>query len=221
MTANLLEAARWFVVMTAELVVLFLALSFLIGLLQAWVPEEKVRLVFEKRSLGGAYVGGAVLGALTPFCSCSTIPVLAGLLRSGAPFGPTMTFLFASPLLDPVVLGLLAFVSHLSDGLPAIPDQDLGNGIISVPGAFTVLTLPDTFVRGQIRSWNVAMQRELRWGFVGEAAYVGTRQIDQLGFRELNWSPIGGGQAGRQLNAKFGRTGQTMFRSSFPVASRS
>jgi uncharacterized protein len=113
MTANLLEATRWFVVVTAELVVLFLALSFLIGLLQAWVPEEKVRLVFEKRSPVGPYVGGAVLGALTPFCTCSSIPVLAGLLRSGAPFGPTMTFLFASPLLDPVVLGLLAFVIGL------------------------------------------------------------------------------------------------------------
>jgi uncharacterized protein len=113
MTANLLEATRWFVVMTAELVALFLALSFLIGLLQAWVPEEKVRLMFEKRRPVGAYVGGAALGAITPFCSCSGIPILAGLLRSGAPFGPTMAFLFASPLLDPVVLGLLAFVIGL------------------------------------------------------------------------------------------------------------
>src|SRR5262249_35194931 len=50
---------------------------------------------------------------------------------------------------------------------------------------------------------------ELKWGFVGEAAYVGTRQIDQLGFRELNWSPINGGAAGRQLNQQFGRTAQT------------
>jgi uncharacterized membrane protein YraQ (UPF0718 family) len=113
MTANLIEATRWFVVTTAELVVLFLALSFLIGLLGAWVPEEKVRLMFEKHGSLGAYLGGASLGALTPFCSCSTIPVLAGLLRSGAPFGPTMTFLFASPLLDPVVLALLAFVIGL------------------------------------------------------------------------------------------------------------
>jgi uncharacterized protein len=48
--------------------------------------------------------------AVTPFCSYSTVPVLVGLLRSGAPFGPTMAFLFASPLLDPVVLGVLAFV---------------------------------------------------------------------------------------------------------------
>jgi hypothetical protein len=138
-------------------------------------------------------------------------------LRAG--FGVTNDpYALARPLRTnhPGVLNLLlqapnslAFVSHLSDGIPAIPDPDLGNGIIAVPGAITVLTLPDTFVRGQIRSWNVAMQRELRWGFVGEAAYVGTRQIDQLGFRELNWSPIGGGQAGRQLNEKFGRTGQT------------
>ena len=78
-----------------------------------------------------------------------------------------------------------------------------------MPSPITVFTLPDNFVRGHIRSWNVAVQKELRWGFAGEAAYVGTRQIDQLGFQELNWSPIGGGQAGRQLNQKFGRTGQT------------
>jgi uncharacterized membrane protein YraQ (UPF0718 family) len=113
MMANLLEAAGWFAVMTAELVVLFLALSFLIGLLQAWVPEEKVRLMFEKHGPVGAYVGGALLGAITPFCSYSTIPVLVGLLRSRAPFGPTMAFLFASPLLDPIVLGVLAFVIGL------------------------------------------------------------------------------------------------------------
>ena len=144
-------------------------------------------------------------------------PTHRTVLRAG--FGVTNDpYALARPLRTnhPGVLNLLlqapnslAFVSHLSDGIPVIPDPDLGNGIISVPGAITVLTLSDTFVRGQIRSWNAAMQRELRWGFVGEAAYVGTRQIDQLGFRELNWSPIGGGQAGRQLNERFGRTGQT------------
>jgi hypothetical protein len=103
----------------------------------------------------------------------------------------------------------LAYVSRTSEGVPLIPDPDLGNGIIPVPSPITVFTLPDEFTRGYIRSWNVAFQKELRWGFVGEAAYVGTRQIDQLGFRELNWSPINGGQAGRQLNQRFGRAGQT------------
>src|SRR5699024_12479354 len=45
--------------------------------------------------------------ALTPFCSCSTIPILAGLLSSKAPFGPSMSFLIASPLLNPVIVILL------------------------------------------------------------------------------------------------------------------
>ena len=61
-----------------------------------------------------------------------------------------------------------------------------------------------TSSRGTCRS-----RRSCSWGFVGEAAYVATRQIDQLGERELNWSPIGGGNAGRQLFQKFGRTAET------------
>ena len=112
-------------------------------------------------------------------------------LRAG--FGITNDpYALARPLRTnhPAVLNLLldapnslAFVSRTSEGIPAIPDPDLGNGIIPVPSPITVFTLPDEFNRGQIRSWNVAFQKELRWGFVGEAAYVGTRQIDQLGFR--------------------------------------
>ena len=110
MAGGLAETGRWFLVTTAELVALFLALSLLVGLLQAWLPEEKVRSLFERRRPITGYLVGAALGAVTPFCSYSTIPVLAGLLRSGAPFGPTMAFLFASPLLDPVVLGVLVFL---------------------------------------------------------------------------------------------------------------
>lgn len=110
MAGSLAATARWFLVTSAELAALFLALSFLVGLLQAWLPEEKVRSMFERRRPVAGYLVGAALGAVTPFCSYSTIPVLAGLLRSGAPFGPTMAFLFASPLLDPVVLGVLVFL---------------------------------------------------------------------------------------------------------------
>ena len=138
-------------------------------------------------------------------------------LRAG--FGVTNDpYSLARPLRTnhPAVLNLLldapnslSYVSRTADGIPLIADPVLGNGLISVPSPITVFTLPDEFKRGQIRSWNVAFQKELRWGLVGEAAYVGTRQIDQLGFKELNWSPIGAGPAGRQLNQQFGRTGQT------------
>jgi hypothetical protein len=96
-----------------------------------------------------------------------------------------------------------------SDGVPEAPNPDLGNGIIPIQRNVGAITIPKKFNRGYIKSWNAAVQKELKRGFVAEAAYVATRQIDQLGFLELNWSPIGGGPAGRQLNQKFGRTAQT------------
>jgi uncharacterized membrane protein YraQ (UPF0718 family) len=109
-TQTLLETGRFFLILSAELVALFLGISFLVGLLQAWIPEEKVRGLLKTKNPVVGYATGTLLGAATPFCSCSTIPVLAGLLRSGAPFGPTISFLVASPLLNPVILGLLVFV---------------------------------------------------------------------------------------------------------------
>jgi TonB dependent receptor len=117
----------------------------------------------------------------------------------------------------PILLNLVvqapnnfSWAGRTADGVPPVADADLGNGVIPIPGNVTAFTIPSDFNRGYIRSFNVAVQRELRWGFVAEAAYVGTRQIDQLGYRQLNWSPIGGGQAGRQLNRQFGRTASTL-----------
>ena len=110
MSDSLLVAGRWFLILTAELVALFLAVSFLVGLLQAWVSEERIRSLLARKSRSASYVAGAALGAITPFCSCSTVPLLAGLLRSRAPFGPSMAFLIASPLLHPVILGLMVLL---------------------------------------------------------------------------------------------------------------
>src|SRR5699024_12322526 len=50
---------------------------------------------------------GPFFGAVTPFCSCSTMPILAGLLNSKVPFGPSMSFLIASPLMNPVMIFML------------------------------------------------------------------------------------------------------------------
>jgi hypothetical protein len=74
----------------------------------------------------------------------------------------------------------------------------------------SVITLPDEFKRGYVQSWNLTLQKELKWGFVGEAGYVATRQIRQLGLLDQNWAPLGAGQKGRQLFSKFGRTAATL-----------
>ncbi|MBE3588688.1 MAG: permease, partial [Thermoanaerobacteraceae bacterium] len=104
---SLAAAGKYFMVIAGELLVLFIGISFLIALLQEFVPEETVRRVLTKPGRGWRSVLGAALGAVTPFCSCSTVPILVGLLNGGAPFGASMSFLLASPLLNPVILGLI------------------------------------------------------------------------------------------------------------------
>jgi len=103
---NLAVAANFFLEIAVELIVLFIGITFLVGLIQEYVPDETI-----KRALGGRHriLGsflGAGFGALTPFCSCSTIPLLLGMLNAGVPFASAMAFLFASPLLNPVIVSL-------------------------------------------------------------------------------------------------------------------
>ncbi|MGF1681801.1 permease [Photobacterium minamisatsumaniensis] len=99
------EAAGMFLFLAAELTVLFLAISYLVGVLQEFLTPKKIQSILSSRN-GKGYVIAALLGSITPFCSCSTIPFLKGLLRARAGFGPMMVFLFASPLLNPIIIGL-------------------------------------------------------------------------------------------------------------------
>jgi outer membrane receptor protein involved in Fe transport len=117
----------------------------------------------------------------------------------------------------PVLLNLIndapngfQFVSRLEQGIPAVAPPDLGNGIISIPSNVSAITLPDKFERGYVQSWNLSLQKELGWGFTGEVAYIATRQIRQIGFAELNYANINGGNNGRQLVQRFGRTASTL-----------
>lgn len=101
----LLDSFEMFVQLFIELSGLFLLISFAVSLINEKLPAEKIQSVLGGRG-GSGYLSAAALGALTPFCSCSTIPMLVGLLKARAGFGPTMTFLFTSPLLNPIILAL-------------------------------------------------------------------------------------------------------------------
>src|SRR5699024_5979938 len=90
-----------------DLTLLFIFISFLVSWLQQKVTEDRIKRVLDRPNKWSGYLYVTGLGALTPFCSCSTIPILAGLLSSKAPFGPSMSFLIASPLLNPVIVILL------------------------------------------------------------------------------------------------------------------
>ena len=101
----LIDTLNMFAFLAVELTILFLAISYIVGILQEFITPEKIQSILSSRN-GKGYIIAALLGAITPFCSCSTIPFLKGLLRARAGFGPMMVFLFSSPLLNPVIIGL-------------------------------------------------------------------------------------------------------------------
>ncbi len=104
---SLQDAWALFTFLLVELTALFIAISYLVGVLQLYIPPAKIRNVLSSKH-GKGYVIAALMGAITPFCSCSTIPFLKGLIRANAGFGPMMVFLFSSPLLNPILIVLFA-----------------------------------------------------------------------------------------------------------------
>ncbi|MGF1762890.1 permease [Aliivibrio kagoshimensis] len=102
-----MDTLNMFAFLAVELTVLFLLISYLVGVLQEYIPPAKIQNILSGKK-GRGYIVAGLLGAITPFCSCSTIPFLKGLLRAKAGFGTMMVFLFASPLLNPIIIGLFA-----------------------------------------------------------------------------------------------------------------
>jgi len=100
---KLIETGEAFVTLFVELTLLFIAISYLVAIINQNISAEKIQKLLGTRN-GKGFLISAGLGAITPFCSCSTIPMLIGLLKARAGFGPIMTFLFTSPLLNPIVI---------------------------------------------------------------------------------------------------------------------
>lgn len=101
----LMTTAEMFLQLFVELSLLFLVISYLVSLINQRLSTKRIQQLLGAKK-GRGYIMAAGLGAITPFCSCSTVPMLIGLLKARAGFGPTMTFLFTSPLLNPVVIAL-------------------------------------------------------------------------------------------------------------------
>lgn len=107
MADSLIEFIKTFLMLSVELLALFIVVSFIVSLIQQVVSEEKIKRFLNRPNKTVNYILGTFFGAVTPFCSCSTIPIVAGLLNSKVPFGPSMSFLIASPLMNPVMIFML------------------------------------------------------------------------------------------------------------------
>lgn len=101
------DSWAFFVHLGVILVPLFIGGSFLVGLAEEYFPPEAVERRLRDHDEGMGNLAAAGFGAVTPFCSCSTVPALAGLLQAGAPLGLAFSFLLASPLVNEIAVVLL------------------------------------------------------------------------------------------------------------------
>lgn len=101
------QALEFFLYDTVKILLLLVALIYAIAWLRASLNVDRIRtwLVGKKRGLG--YFLGALFGSVTPFCSCSSIPLFLGFTTARIPFGITMSFLITSPLINEIALVLL------------------------------------------------------------------------------------------------------------------
>jgi uncharacterized membrane protein YraQ (UPF0718 family) len=102
------SAVHFFLYDTAKILLLIVGLIFAISLARSAVPPEKVRDLIVGRHVAVGFALAAVFGAITPFCSCSSVPLFIGFVAAGVPLGVTLTFLITSPLINEIGVVMLA-----------------------------------------------------------------------------------------------------------------
>ncbi|MCC6410091.1 MAG: permease [Saprospiraceae bacterium] len=101
------DALNFFVYDTIKILVLLLLITFLMGIVNAYFPIDRIRNFLSRNKLyGGEYVMASSFGAVTPFCSCSSVPLFIGFVKGGIPLGVTFAFLITSPLVNEVAVAI-------------------------------------------------------------------------------------------------------------------
>jgi uncharacterized protein len=101
-------AVHFFLYDTVKILLLITGLIFVIGMARAAVPPERIRDLVAARHVAVGFLLAAAFGAITPFCSCSSVPLFIGFVAAGVPLGITLTFLITSPLINEVGVVMLA-----------------------------------------------------------------------------------------------------------------
>lgn len=103
------SAVNFFFFDTVKIFILLIIIIYTITFIRSFFPPEKTRKILAKNK-GGTFIGhilAALLGIVTPFCSCSAVPLFIGFVEAGIPLGVTFSFLVAAPMVNEVALGLL------------------------------------------------------------------------------------------------------------------
>ena len=105
--SRLAQALNFFIYDTVKILLLLIVIIFAMGIVNSYFPVEKVRNFLSRKKLYGfEYLMASLFGVVTPFCSCSSVPLFIGFVKGGIPLGVTFAFLVTSPLVNEVAIGL-------------------------------------------------------------------------------------------------------------------
>lgn len=105
--SHLGAALNFFIYDSIKILILLFVIIFLMGIVNSYFPVEKVRNFLSRNKLYGAeYLMASLFGVVTPFCSCSSVPLFIGFVKGGIPLGVTFAFLVTSPLVNEVAIGM-------------------------------------------------------------------------------------------------------------------
>lgn len=104
---HLTETIRFFIFEVPKVMLLLVLIIFVVGIVRSYFSPEKTRNLLKGKSLFTGNIMAAALGIVTPFCSCSAIPLFLGFVEAGIPLGVTFSFLIAAPMVNEVALVLL------------------------------------------------------------------------------------------------------------------
>ncbi len=101
------KVLHFFLFATIEIFLLMSVIIFAIGMLRSFIDPKKIKQLLTKTGPFMSHVISSLLGAVTPFCSCSSVPVFIGFIESGIPLGATFSFLITSPIVNEAAIALL------------------------------------------------------------------------------------------------------------------
>ena len=105
--SHLGSAVNFFIYDTIKILILLTVIIFAISFFRSYISPFKVRKALSKRNEYVGNVGAALVGIITPFCSCSAVPLFIGFVESGVPLGVTFSFLISSPMVNEIAIILL------------------------------------------------------------------------------------------------------------------
>ena len=170
------EAVHFFVYDTPKVLLLLAGIVFVMGIVQTFFAPERTRALLSGKRVGVGNVLAATLGIVTPFCSCSAVPLFIGFLSAGVPLGVTFSFLIAAPMVNEVALVLLFGMFGWK-----VAAMYLGLGLlVAIVAGFVIGKLK---MEGHLEDW----VQKIQAGHIDPAIGLNLRWVERF---EAGWSHV-------------------------------